>query len=150
MAGATISVDIRDFEDMREKLARLEDLGANPEPMLGEIGGSLETSTRLRFERGEAPDGTPWLTSIRVRREGGQTLVKSTRLRDSITHEVVGDTVEVGTNVIYAGIHQFGGEAGRKSRRVTIPARPYLGIDADDRREIGRIVDDHLSRALST
>lgn len=150
MTGATISVDVRDFEGLGEKLRRLEKAGADPKSMLDEIGGSLETSTRLRFERGEAPDGTPWPPSIRVRREGGQTLVDSGRLRDSITHQVAGDTVEVGTNVIYGGIHQFGGEAGPKARRVTIPSREYLGIEADDEREIGRIVDDHLSRALGT
>ena len=47
--------------------------------------------------------------------------------------------VEVGSNVVYAAIHQFGGRAG-KGRRARVPARPYLGIDERDRDAIVRIV----------
>jgi phage virion morphogenesis protein len=36
-------------------------------------------------------------------------------------------TVEVGSSMAYAAIHQFGGKTG-KGHRTTIPARPYLGL----------------------
>lgn len=38
-------------------------------------------------------------------------------------------------------------KAGR-GRKVTIPARPYLGVNADDRRMIGEILTDHLAMAV--
>lgn len=62
-------------------------------------------------------------------------LQKSGRLRDSITKSVAEDSVTVGTNwgagSIKGGaaIHQFGGMAGR-GRKVRIPARPFMPIDA--------------------
>ena len=56
-------------------------------------------------------------------------------------------SVEVGTNVVYGAIHQFGGAAGRKDRRVTIPARPFHGVSNEDRTELLAIINDHLQRA---
>jgi len=79
--------------------------------------------------------------------EGGQTLVDSGRLRDSITHAVEPGRAVIGSNLVYAAIHQLGGEAGR-NRSVTLPARPYLGISPADEIEIGAILDDHLSGAV--
>jgi phage gpG-like protein len=47
-------------------------------------------------------------------------------LRRSITSEVTsGKHVEVGTDKVYARIHEFGGKTGR-GHRVNITARPYL------------------------
>lgn len=52
-------------------------------------------------------------------------------LKGSI-HQVAGrDQVEVGSNLIYARIHQEGGKAGR-GHKVTIPPRPFLGLDDGD------------------
>lgn len=56
-------------------------------------------------------------------------------------------SVEVGTNVVYAAIHQLGGKAGRKDKRVTIPARPILGVSREDRTELLAIFGDHARRA---
>lgn len=146
-AGARLSVEVDDAE-LREALNRLVFRLANADPILDNIGRRLVTSTVNRFEREQAPDGTPWKPSARAEEEGGQTLTDTARLRQSITHRVRGDGVEVGTNVVYGAIHQFGGEAGRKDRRVTLPARPYLGVDAGDRRAILRIVRRALERAI--
>ena len=112
---------------------------------MDQIGRYLVDSTLRRFERERAPDGSPWLKSARALAEGGRTLTDTGRLRGSIAHTVTdgGRAVEVGSNVLYAAIHQFGGRAG-KGLRATIPARPYLGIDDRDRDAITRIV----SRAL--
>ena len=48
----------------------------------------------------------------------------------------------------YAGIHQFGGMAGR-NRSTEIPARPYLGLSAEDRDEILDAASDYLERLLT-
>lgn len=71
-------------------------------------------------------------------------------LRDSFTWNILdsGQTLEFGTNVIYAGIHQFGGPTGR-NHSVNMPARPMLPEDlsATDEAEILTIVTSYLQRA---
>jgi len=160
-AGFEITVD-----DARANraLAALADAGTDLAPVMDEIGAMLVAATLDRFERGVAPNGTPWKPSGRAQREGGQTLVDSARLRDSITHDFDARSVTVGTNVVYAAIHQLGGTIRPKSgqflkfpgpdgapvfaRQVEIPARPFLGISDGDAAEIGDIVADHLREAF--
>lgn len=160
MAGVAIRIDFDD-EDVRRALAGLKDAAADLEPAMDEIGGYLTAATQRRFERGAGPDGKAWPPSIRARATGGRTLLDSGRLANSITWRAGRNSVEVGTNVIYAAIHQLGGtiraktEKGltfripgvgfRRKASVTIPARPFLGVDRGDRREIADILRDHLA-----
>lgn len=74
-------------------------------------------------------------------------LTLSARLRKSIHYQAAKDSVVIGTDAVYAAIHQFGGKAGR-GRKVSIPARPYLGISDADRSEAVRIIKEHL-RSMS-
>lgn len=111
------------------------------------IGDALVASTVERFDAGEGPDGTPWEPSQRAVAEGGKTLVDTGRLRGSIGYEASPAHVSVGSNVVYARIHQLGGQAGR-GHAVTLPARPYLGISEEDAKEARAILADHLRGAL--
>ena len=146
MVAQPISVEIEDAV-LRAALMRIAAVLASPSAVMDQIGRYLVASTLRRFERERAPDGSPWLKSARALAEGGQTLTDTGRLRGSIAHTVTegGRAVEVGSDVLYAAIHQLGGRAGR-GRRVTLPARPYLGIDEDDRAIILRIVTRALER----
>ena len=54
------------------------------------------------------------------------------------------ETAPDGAPVVYAAIHHFGGKAGR-GRKVTIPARPTLGLSADDQTAVAEIAGDWLS-----
>ena len=146
MTGVSFTVDLDDAA-ARRALTRLAGRAIDLEPAMDEIGAMLVASTLERFERGEDPDGQPWTPSIRALEQGGQTLVDTTRLRGSITHEAARDSVTVGTNVIYAAIHQFGGKAGR-GKKVTIPERAFLGVNDDDAAEIGEILAEHLAEAF--
>lgn len=62
--------------------------------------------------------------------------------------------VEIGTNVRYAAIHQFGGKAGPKKKRVTIPSRPYMpplpsgDLNDADAAEVLAILNDNIRRAF--
>jgi len=158
------SVHIRIDDDLvRRALAGLRAAAGDLYPAMDQIGAALTASTQARFERGRGPDGNPWPQSLRARLQGGQTLVDKAHLVQSITHQATGQGVDVGTNLIYAGIHQFGGtikaKGGGKLRfklagggfatvaSVTMPARPFLGIDDDDERAIGAILADHLRAA---
>lgn len=131
----------------------------NPRGLYDAIGLSLVTSTQRRFEQERGPDGSPWPPSIRAQLEGGRTLFETGRLSNSITHEATDQGVAVGTNVLYGAIHQFGGTirpvAGNALKfriggkfvtvaSVTIPARPFLGIDAEDEAELPAIAQDWL------
>lgn len=77
-------------------------------------------------------------------------LVATGGLRDSFRYQVEGNALLVGTNWMAsdiksgAAIHQFGGQAGR-GKKVTIPARPFLGISADDRGLIERTILSYLA-----
>jgi phage virion morphogenesis protein len=89
-------------------------------PAFDAIGASLVGSTVHRFETETGPDGNPWPPSLRALKEGGQTLTETARLRQSITHLASADGAEVGTNVVYAAIHQLGGTIKREARTQTI------------------------------
>ena len=144
MVGQGSSV-VLDAAPLDGALARLAAALSHPDDIMDVIGRYLVGSTQRRFERERAPDATPWLKSARAIADGGRTLTATGRLRISIAHTVTdgGRAVEVGSSVVYAAVHQFGGRTGR-GRRTRIPARPYLGIDEHDRDAITHIV----SRAL--
>lgn len=146
-------------------LARLRQLGESPRPIFDAIGQYGESSTRLRFKKGIGPDGARWKPSARAQASGGQTLVQKGQhggLLGSITHRADNNSAEWGSNKIYAGIHQLGGEirprtakslrfqvGGRwvSTRRVVMPARPFLGVNAEDGREIQAVVVDVVQAA---
>lgn len=109
------------------------------------IGEMLRSSTVERFDASEGPDGTPWKPSKRALKEGGKTLVKTggSGLMGSIDYEASPDHVVVGSNKVYARIHQLGGKTGR-GHAVDMPARPYLGISEEDIDEARAILADHL------
>ena len=111
--------------------------------MYDEMGNYMVSATQGRMRRGVKPDGSPQKP---LKRRVGVPLIDSGRLRGSITHEASEDQVVIGTNVIYAAIQQFGGKAGR-GHKVTIPARPYLGVSDQDEQEIGAIVRDYIEAA---
>ena len=71
----------------------------------------------------------------------------------------------MGSNKPYAAVHQFGatirpvrakfltlrtrqGEVWGFAKEVTIPARPYLGLSAEDRRAVLDIVEDWSLRRM--
>lgn len=86
--------------------------------------------------------------------ENKKTLVLTGALRDGIHPQHTATTAEWGTsgNEPYAGVHQFGGMAGR-NRKVRIPARPYLGRNVGDNMEIApgdqqaaiEMIQEHLN-----
>ena len=68
-------------------------------------------------------------------------------LRNSITVQATENQVEVGTNVLYAAIHQLGGKAGR-GKKAIIPSRPFLpDQDSLDWPEVKATLQDFLQGA---
>ncbi len=139
MVAQTVGVEV-DSQRVRKLVADLIKHLGNPRRAMDQIGSHLAAATIRRFQIETAPDGKPWQKSLRALADGGQTLTDKGHLRRSITHRVAADgrSVDVGSNLVYAAIHQFGGQAGR-GRSVTLPARPYLGIDGRSEDAIVRI-----------
>ncbi|MGB0683402.1 MAG: phage virion morphogenesis protein [Magnetovibrionaceae bacterium] len=163
-ATETFQLDAKEFDALGISLGAITKRLKDATPMFDEIGAAMVSSTQFNFEAGQAPDGTPWKPSERVETFGGQTLVNKGHLRDSLTHEASPDQVSVGSNLVYAGIHNFGGEirpkngkalrfgGGNNTRivaKVTMPQRQYLGVGTGDEEEIGAIVQDYLTGGLN-
>lgn len=146
MAGLGLTYEVNDRE-VQAMLARLERF--DRQALANDIGMELVSSTQQRFRAGVSPAGEPWIPSERALFEGGKTLVDHGHLRDSITYMVYldGSGLEVGTNLVYAAIHQFGGRAGR-NHAVKLRARPFLGVSADDEEAIDAILAEHLRGAV--
>lgn len=125
----------------------------NPRPLLEELGEYELRSTRGRFKTQTAPDGSAWAPlqpwyKREKRRNKERILTLNGFLRSQLVWQMVGErTVEVGSNLVHAAIHQFGGVIrpraakllmfrGHVAKSVDIPARPYLGLSKEDEREL--------------
>lgn len=145
MAGVTMTLESAKVERM---LASLAGRLANPQPLMAELGEILISQTQDSFERQKAPDGTPWEPSQRALADGGQTLVDDGLLLGSLDKEALPESIEVGSNKLYACIHQFGGLAGR-GLKTRLPARPFMpDDDTVDDDAIERAVERYLQRAV--
>lgn len=131
---------IKGLNELKKKVKNLT-------PVMNEIGNYIKNESELSFEKQQSPFGEKWkplsvatLTPMisytkkgKVSKASEQALkgrlilVRSGRLVNSITYKADASSVTIGTNLIYAAIHQFGGKAGR-NRAVNIPARPYMPI----------------------
>lgn len=130
------------------------------------LGEGVRESTLERFKQSKDPTGRRWKTSIRAAATGGKTLIASSQLRNSIKIKSDASGFAVGTNVKHAATHQFG-EPGRTIRakrakalrfmagghwvtkkqvRVSIPARPFLGLSDEDMQEIKATTEDFVGR----
>lgn len=159
MTGARIELAGKEetLAELAGTIARTEDKRG----LFDAIGAALVVSTQKRFEDETDPEGNPWPASLRKTLMGGRTLTDTSMLVQSITHEATENSVAVGTNLIYANIHQVGGTiraktpAGLRFRspgnggwvrknEVEMPRRAFLGLDADDEAEIRALCADWL------
>jgi len=120
---------------------------------------ALVKGTQRRFRAGVDPDGAAWekLHPLYAPIKRGPGILRASGLlMRSVSSRVGADEVRVGSGRIYARIHQFGGVIVPKRARflrfrlsigmvkalkVTIPSRPFLGIDRQDEQEIGDVLE---------
>jgi len=149
MAGTHIRIELDDRQ-VRQALDRLLRATRDLSDPMAEIAEVLLENTQKRFERGQAPDGTPWAPlspkyrrSRRKRRSRGADaiLVLDDHLRGELHATSGRDWAEVGSSRIYAATHQFG------DPRRNIPARPFLGLDDQDLANIHEILAEYLENA---
>lgn len=114
MSSIQVHVD-GDTEKLLGTLKRLQ--GLDKKGINRAMAEALRTSTLDRFESTQGPDGTEWKTSIRAA-DGGKTLTKTARLKNSISAKASDTGFAVGTNTIYAATHQFGDRRSIRARNA--------------------------------
>jgi phage virion morphogenesis protein len=144
-AGIEVRYDEAAFQEILKALSK----AAMPDlkKIADFAGAELDYISKKAFEQEKDPvTGEGWepLKNPRVKKgKGGKRgtveyhpiLVAGGQLKRSLTWEAFPDGSAIfGSNMVYARIHQKGGQAGR-GRKSLIPARPYMGIPRDfDRR----------------
>ncbi|HRR48336.1 MAG TPA: phage virion morphogenesis protein [Syntrophales bacterium] len=163
-----IQIHVNDTE-VNKALSDLSARMRNLKPVMREIGEIVRTSVERNFAAGGRPK---WGESARVKREGGQTLSLTGSLRRSFARtdavQAGNDRVSVGTNVVYAAIHQLGGKTSptvitpKKAKALfwpgarhpvksvnhpgsVIPPRPFLMVQNEDWTEIKNVINRYLS-----
>lgn len=180
MSDIKITIDMKQVEVL---LTHIEKKLDHQEPLLKAIGHSINENVRMTFRELKAPDGTAWKPLSPVtkyqraknksggrvyRKDGKGTLAKFTQvyitatplndtgvLRNSIAYRLSGQSVEIGTNVKYAALQNFGAKQGAfgKNKRNTpipwgdVPARqfiPVANLPVRWENEVMVIVNDYL------
>lgn len=130
MAGTRITYEVDDREVLDMLARQAQPPGSD---VMSRIGEFLQASTQDRFKSQTAPDGTPWQPlkqryAKRKKYNPDKILTLRGYLRNGIRHQVTGDTsVEVGTNLAYAAIHQLGGTIDMPARQATVRFRTEAG-----------------------
>lgn len=107
-----------EFEDngVIDALNRLVAAGSNLTPAMRAIVEVLRHNTMQNFADQSGPSGKwePFKNPPKRKTRTNPKLLRDTgRLANSITPAFSADSAQIGTNVIYAAIHQFGGDIRR-------------------------------------
>jgi phage gpG-like protein len=149
VTGFTINLTSLGLREAEAALARLSPLdGAD---LLSGLGRLIREQTVDRLQAGgPSPGGAAFKPNLEGRKP---VLFRSGELARSVDYRAGAQQLLVGSSLIYAAIHQFGGTIMPKNasrlafrignrlvfaRKVTMPARPYLGLSGEDRSEIVR------------
>lgn len=107
---------------------------------LKQSGVYMEGAVGKRFRSAPWKPLSPNTIKRHPRREGGKPLNDTGRLKRSVTSQVVKKVsarkLEYGTNLVYAGVHNFGYKQ--------IPKREFLFFSPQDERAIKRIFEDYI------
>ena len=136
-----IEIELTNSEQITQVLEKIADAIKHRTPLMRNIAGTMESAVLQNFEAGGRPE---WL-GLKYRE--GKPLVDTGDLMSSIESSYDNDNAIVGTNEAYAAIHQFGGEAGR-SKKVDIPARPFLTLTPEDEEDILQDVQDYFQSII--
>jgi phage virion morphogenesis protein len=143
MSGAVVEVDTKALKRLDDRLKNL----AKPRTaeLLDALGMLIVGQTQRRIHKEKtAPDGTDWQEwserYAKTRHANHSLLENEGYLVQGMQHVVSGDEVHVGTNMIYGATQQFG--------RGPIPARPYLGLSAENTDEVVQVCEEFLDSLI--
>lgn len=135
MSDEPIEIKI-DNKEVEKALLEIAQKTSNLRPLMKNIAGIMADSTEENFKEEGRPKWKDLSEKTKTARKKtghypGQILQVSGQLALSVTTQYDDTSAVIGSNKIYAAIHQLGGQAG-KNKKTTIPARPYLGVTDDD------------------
>jgi len=165
--GINIKVKIEDRE-IKKLLSGLHLKAKNLRPAYKAIGEYMIIEREKLFKEERDPDGNKW-EPLKIRTlygsYRGRKYTKKRKLNKKFQNFLAKRKIltrdghlrrtvyKVGRGMViiapdkisedYAALHQFGGKAGRGSK-ATIPARPHLGINDENRKEFIEIIKEHL------
>jgi len=172
MTARSVTVEVHD-QDVLAAFNRLAAANADLSPALRLIGETLKESTKRRFETSTGPDGQRWPANSQAtyealaRKKGefrkgdgklsggkkGAGLVMAKKpligelkaLSHTIDYQDDATSVTIGSPMGYAAMQHFGGtKAEFPNLWGDIPARPFLGVSAEDKGDILEILQNHL------
>lgn len=163
------------------KLARVYATFEDLRPIMPEIAEIIDSSVQENFMVGgrfgnanEMGGGTNrWNVSQRARRQHGQTLVDTGRMRASFQVTITDDGIAIGSNVRYAAAQHYGvdidhpggtpfamiggiptflkkdgnyppGTRFTKAHKIPLEARPWAVVQNEDLEDINEVVVDHF------
>lgn len=138
--------------DTRAAFRTLETLARDFTPVMNKFGDYMVGVTRERFDAQTSPNGQPFAAlspAYATRKRAHPTALRKILqfggdLRDNFvpfptaTGVTISSSFKVSGGQSLAAIHHFGAPA------ANIPARPILGLDAQDRQELKDTVRDWL------
>ena len=159
-----------DSAEVEAAFAELSQRLTDFSPVMADIGELMIESTKQNFVEGSSPDGIPWAAksqaTIDAYKARGDTpnvrplIGASKSLSTTIFAQSDAASVSWGSNMVYSGVMQFGAAAGEFGATIgrdkngrefftstpwgNIPARPFLGIGADDQVAIIKTIEDWL------
>lgn len=166
MPGITLKIN---RAELHKALEGITDRMTDSTAAMRKVGAIVRESIRTNFAKSGRPGS--W---DKLRRRQGQPLRDTNRLMNSITSVPGKDSVRVGTNVEYAGVHNYGAKkhsfgtftvqvgphyrttrSGKQAavrghtRRVKlpwgdIPARPFVMVQKEDGPEISAALAKHI------
>lgn len=163
MAGAAIEITAND-KKVTELLERIRKKLGDLTPAMKIIGSTVRASVIRNFEKSGRPSKWKKHSRLTEKRRGkgakilmGQGLAGG--LAASINYKADKDNVKIGTNKIYAAVHQFGAKKGSfgtvaanikaHTRKMKlpwgdIPARPFLVVQKEDWGEVTEALIEFL------
>lgn len=125
-------------------------LSGDTASLMASIAQVLVSSAEQSFEDERDPNtGQPWQSlseAYAKKKAEGKYSLKLLQREGLLVTSIDSDSSEkeaiAGSNLVYAGTHQFGNE------NLNIPARPYLGIDDIAEEEILDAINEHYLKAF--
>lgn len=156
-----IEIQINNLFVVQNQIERLgRGLDDNRYLLMRRLSGTMHAAVMTNFRQGGRPkwlglkyrNGKPLAdtgtsrgsAANQSKRKRPRPLIDTGALRGSITELSDNDTALVGTNLVYAAIHNFGGMAGR-GKKVRIPQREFLTLTGQDKQDLMDDVQDYFA-----
>lgn len=129
----------------------LQDLGAgitNRTTLMETLAGTMANAVAQNFTDGGRPD--KWEAP---KHRTGSPLIDTGMLKNSITEMSDNDNAMVGTNIVYAAIHNFGGKIKRVTSKgtkveVEMPQREFLNLTEQDEADVLEDVQNYFKELV--